>query len=84
MRFDLAIVDLFMPGMDGLETTKGLRQLDPGMPIIAVSGFMFPDECPEMPHFSSMAKEAGALATLYKPFRRHELLQASRDVTVAG
>jgi CheY-like chemotaxis protein len=84
LRFDLAIVDLFMPGMDGLQTTKELRQLDPGMPIIAVSGFMFPGECPEMPHFSLMAKEAGAFATLYKPFRRHKLLQVIRDVMGAG
>jgi CheY-like chemotaxis protein len=80
-RFDLAIVDLFMPVMDGLETTRELRRLAPVMPIIAMSGFMFRGECPQMPHFSAMAKEAGALATLYKPFRRQELLQVVRDVS---
>jgi CheY-like chemotaxis protein len=81
-RFDLAIVDLFMPGMDGLATTKALRLIDPAIPVIAISGFMFRSECPQMPQFSSMAKEAGALATLYKPFRRQELIEVVR--TVAG
>jgi CheY-like chemotaxis protein len=83
-RFDLAIVDLFMPGMDGLETASRLRRLNPNLPIIAMSGFMFRGECPPMPHFSSMAQEAGADATLYKPFRPHELLQAIRVVTIAS
>jgi CheY-like chemotaxis protein len=83
-RFDVAIVDLFMPGMDGLETTSRLRRLDPVLPIVAMSGFMFHGECPPMPQFSTMAHEAGAHATLYKPFRPHELLQAIRVVTVAS
>jgi CheY-like chemotaxis protein len=83
-HFDLAIVDLFMPGMDGLATTKALRRIDPTMPVIAISGFMFRGECPDMPQFSAMAKEAGALATLYKPFRRHELMDVIRMVAGAA
>jgi CheY-like chemotaxis protein len=75
-QFDLIIVDLFMPGMDGLETTKAIRKLSPHMPIIAASGFMFGGSCPEMPMFQEMAQEAGALHTLYKPFRPKDLLQA--------
>src|SRR5882757_2954944 len=82
-HFDLAIVDLFMPGMDGLETTSRLRRLDPVLPIVAMSGFMFHGECPPMPQFSTMAHEAGAHATLYKPFRPHELLQAIRMATAS-
>jgi CheY-like chemotaxis protein len=75
-QFDAVIVDLFMPGMDGLETTKAIRKLSPLVPIIAVSDFMFGGKCPEMPNFQEMAAEAGALSTLYKPFRPKELLQA--------
>jgi CheY-like chemotaxis protein len=74
--FDLVIVDLFMPDMDGLETTKAVRQRKPSMPIIAISGFLFGGKCPEMPNFDAMAAEAGAISTLYKPFRPGELLQA--------
>jgi CheY-like chemotaxis protein len=73
-RFDVVIVDLFMPGMDGLETTKAIRKLSPHMPIIAASGFMFGGSCPDMPVFQEMAQEAGALHTLYKPFRPKDLV----------
>ena len=77
--FDLVIVDLFMTGMNGLETTKRIRELNPQMPIIAASGFMLGGSCPEMPEFEAMAQEAGATATLYKPFRPKTLLQAIHD-----
>jgi CheY-like chemotaxis protein len=74
--FDAAIVDLFMPGMDGLETTKAIRKLNPQLPIIAASGFMFGGSCPEMPNFQEIAEESGAISTLYKPFKPKDLLQA--------
>ena len=75
-QFDVVIVDLFMPGMDGLTTTIAIRKINPLMPIITASGFMFGGACPEMPNFQAMAEEAGATAALYKPFRPKELLQA--------
>lgn len=74
--FDVAIVDLFMPGMDGLETTRAMRQQDPRLAVIAVSGFMMGDRLLEMPNFDAMAAEAGAFVTLYKPFKPDALLQA--------
>jgi CheY-like chemotaxis protein len=77
--FDAVIVDLFMPGMDGLETTRAIHQHSPSLPIIAVSGFLFRDRCPTMPNFRPMAIEAGAVATLYKPFRPNELVNAVSD-----
>jgi CheY-like chemotaxis protein len=82
-RFDAVIVDLFMPGMDGLATTKAIHQHSPATPIIAVSGFMFRGRCPSMPDFHPMATEAGAVATLYKPFRPNEVVQAVTDAMAA-
>jgi CheY-like chemotaxis protein len=75
-RFDLAIVDLFMPGMDGLKVIEAIRRSNPTMPLIAASGFMFNGSCPQMPGFEAMAIEAGAVATLYKPFRPADVMQA--------
>jgi two-component system response regulator (stage 0 sporulation protein F) len=74
--FDAVIVDLFMPGMDGLATTRAIHQHSPTTPIIAVSGFLFRGRCPTMPDFHPMATEAGAVATLYKPLRLKELVDA--------
>jgi hypothetical protein len=37
-KFDLLIVDIFMPGMDGFETMGLVRQGRPEMPIIVISG----------------------------------------------
>jgi CheY-like chemotaxis protein len=76
-QFDLAIVDLFMPGMDGLQVIEAIRKSNPNIPMIAASGFMFGGDCPTMPNFEAMASEAGAISTLYKPFRPDALLQAA-------
>ncbi len=81
--FDVAIVDLFMPGMDGLQATKTMRKQDPNLAVIAVSGFMMGDRLFEMPNFDAMAAEAGAFMTLYKPFRPEALLQAI-DTALVG
>src|SRR5579863_9614145 len=36
--FDLAIVDVYMPDMDGVKLIKALRQRSPRLPVIAISG----------------------------------------------
>ncbi|HEX3709648.1 MAG TPA: response regulator [Pseudolabrys sp.] len=75
-RFDVAIVDLFMPDLNGLKVIETIRQSGKSIPMIVASGFMFGgDELPSMPDFDSMAQEAGAVATLYKPFRPDELVR---------
>jgi DNA-binding response OmpR family regulator len=38
-RFDVAITDLKMPGMSGVETVAALRELDPDMEIIVATGY---------------------------------------------
>jgi two-component system, response regulator, stage 0 sporulation protein F len=82
--FDVVIVDLFMPGMDGIATTRAILQHSPTTPVIAVSGFMFNGRCPTMPDFYPMATEAGAVAALYKPLRPNELVQAIANAMETG
>ncbi|MCL4500407.1 MAG: response regulator [Deltaproteobacteria bacterium] len=36
--FDVALVDIRMPGMDGLETLTRLKQLAPGLEVIMLTG----------------------------------------------
>lgn len=76
--FDVAIVDLFMPDMNGLKVVEVIRRTRPALPLIIASGFLFAgsSDCPPMPGFEDMASEAGAMLTLYKPFRPADVLQA--------
>jgi CheY-like chemotaxis protein len=74
--FDLAIVDIFMPGMGGLETIKVFRQSAPRLPIIVISGYAFRDAGGPAPDFFRMAIELGAAVCLRKPFTPSQLLSA--------
>jgi len=69
-NFDLLIVDIFMPEMDGLETIRLLRTAMPYLPVIVISG-----SNAAMPDFLSMATKLGAIESLRKPFRPNELLE---------
>jgi DNA-binding response OmpR family regulator len=74
--FDLAIVDIFMPGTNGLVTIAGFRRLAPKMRILAMSGFRFRDSMTPGLDFLSMAIEAGATVCLRKPFAPRQLIAA--------
>ena len=37
--YDCAVVDLMMPGIDGIETMQQLRGIDPSLPVIMVTAF---------------------------------------------
>jgi len=73
--FDVVIVDIFMPGMDGLETIRAFNKHAPTVPVIAISGFLFRDSAKPAPDFLSMATKLGAAYSLHKPFRPRDLLQ---------
>lgn len=70
--FDVAVVDLKMPGMDGIETMKRLKAIQPFLEAIMLTG-----------HGSyESALEAGRLATyryLIKPYEFEELLEQIRE-----
>ena len=73
-NFDLLIVDIFMPGMDGLETMRLVREHNPRMPIVVMSGLTFRTSSAPAPDFLNMATKLGAVRSLQKPFRPRELL----------
>lgn len=73
-QFDLLIVDIFMPGMDGLETVRTIHQLRPETPIIVISGYAFRTTLESVPDFLEMAVKFGAASSLQKPFRPSQLL----------
>jgi CheY-like chemotaxis protein len=75
-RFDLLVVDIFMPGMDGFETMRLVHQSRPEMPVIVMSGQEFRSASERGPDFLHMATKLGAISSLQKPFRPQELLAA--------
>ena len=75
-RFDLLVVDIFMPGIDGFETMRLVHQSRPEMPVIVISGQQFSSASEREPDFLYMATKLGAVSSLQKPFRPHELLAA--------
>jgi CheY-like chemotaxis protein len=74
--FDLIIVDIFMPDMDGLETMNLVHRFKPSLPIIVISGRDFQSASYPPPDFLRMATELGAVSSLRKPFRPSDLLAA--------
>jgi CheY-like chemotaxis protein len=73
--FDLLFLDIFMPGMDGFETMRMVRQQRPQIPIIVISGRPVSTE-EDAPDFLTMATKLGAISSLQKPFRPADLLAA--------
>ena len=73
--FDAVIVDIFMPGMDGFQTIKILRQSAPKVAIIAVSGYAFRQASWPVPDFLKMECDLGATRCLRKPFKTRELIE---------
>ncbi len=74
--FDLLFLDLFMPGMDGFETMRMVRQRWPKLPIIVISGRTGTADADQPPDFLTMATKLGAVSSLPKPFRPADLLGA--------
>ncbi len=78
---DIAIVDIFMPDMNGLETIKAFRKAAPGLPIIVMSGYAFRAANGPAPDFFRMAIDLGATACLRKPFTPTQLRHAVQICT---
>lgn len=74
--FDLLLLDIFMPGMDGFETMRMVRRLRPLVPIIVISGRPIAPDDGSAPDFLTMAIKLGAVSSLQKPFKPAALLAA--------
>lgn len=59
---DIVTMDILMPGLDGIETTRAIMQTNP-LPIVIVSSNWKSDEIEK----TFMAMEAGAVAVMEKP-----------------
>jgi DNA-binding response OmpR family regulator len=79
-KFDVMMVDIFMPGMDGIELIKHVRAQAPEVPIVAMSGFSFRSCMAPGPDVLGMALKLGATSCLRKPFASDQLTAAIYSV----
>lgn len=77
--FDLAIIDIYMPKLDGVKVIKQLRARNPALPIIAISGVeLGQSERTPLDFFPNAG--LGDVFCLKKPFRSAELLAVVESV----
>lgn len=63
---DLVLLDIKMPGMSGLEVLEQLRQTDPDVPVLIMTGYSTMET-------ALQAIERGATGYVTKPFNISEL-----------
>ena len=73
-EYAVVLLDIVMPGMDGFETMRMVRQQHPLLPIVVISGRPFSTEPGAAPDFLTMATKLGAVSSLQKPFKPADLL----------
>jgi DNA-binding NtrC family response regulator len=66
-EFDVAVLDLKMEDMDGIEVLKIFKKMDPDMPVIMLTGHGSEKSAGE-------GMEYGAFDYLFKPYEFDELL----------
>ncbi len=66
-EFDLTLLDLLMPGMDGITVLKELKKIDPSAVIIIITAYASVESAIE-------AMKTGAFDYIQKPFKHDELL----------
>ncbi len=72
-RPDVAIIDIAMPKLDGIEATKQIKTLYPTIAVLILTAY-------DDDQFVFSLLEAGATGYLLKSVRGHELIEAVRQV----
>ncbi len=70
-RPDIVITDIELPKVDGLEVIRTIQRLEPGFPIIALTG----GGQSGMYSYLDQARELGALEAFRKPVSAEQLLE---------
>jgi two-component system, NarL family, invasion response regulator UvrY len=76
-NWDLAIVDITMPGRSGLDVLRDLQGVQPGLPVLVLS--MHPED-----QYGKRVLKAGAFGYMNKESAPEELIKAIRKVLAGG
>ncbi len=74
---EIVLTDLQMPRMDGVQLLGHLREIDPELPVVVLTGFGTTERC-------AQALRAGATDFLLKPCEDDDLLAALDEAWEAG
>jgi DNA-binding NtrC family response regulator len=72
MPFDAAIVDVMMPGMDGIAVLDELKKIDEEFPVLMITAFASVEN-------AIVAMKRGAFDYITKPFKNDEVLVVLRN-----
>jgi two-component system, NtrC family, response regulator HydG len=76
-NFDLAFMDVMMPGKNGVESFLEIRRMKPSACVFMMSGY-------SVEELMQQAVAGGALGYLDKPLEPHEVIRLTRDVGRGG
>ncbi len=76
-NWDIAILDITMPGQSGMDVLKEIKQLRPKLPVLVLS--MHPED-----QFAVRVLKAGASGYMTKEKAPEELVQAIKEVVQGG
>src|SRR3990172_6132359 len=72
LPFDAAIVDIMMPGLDGIATLDELRRIDEDLAVVIITAYASVES-------AISAMKAGAFDYLTKPFKNDQVLVVVRN-----
>src|SRR6202163_2528860 len=74
LPFDAAIVDIMMPGLDGIATLDELKRIDEDLNVIIITAYASVES-------AISAMKAGACDYITKPFKNDEVVVVVRNAT---
>ena len=76
-RFDIVFLDIVMPGMDGVETLKAIKEIVPGIPVVLMTGYSVEEKIYDAIQFNDVEY-------LFKPFDITEIFYLLDKVIKGG
>lgn len=73
IHFDLVVMDIQMPEVNGIEATKAIKKIRPELPIIAATANTFDDE-------EAACMAAGCAAYITKPLKFNKLFELMQSL----